>query len=194
METNFAYKGIFFSFLIISIFLGDSLQSAPKIPDSNFSRIQVDVNIAKNGQKFGYFQTSAFSYTFQWAFIFTINRGLGRDVRNSDFKKWLKNITTLPEIRDGDHWLTNFVGHPLQGATIFAFYKNRGYSNKASFAGTLLQSTLFEYTVEGWKQPPSGVDLIVTPVLGSLIGWRIGMNSIILASTYAVTKYIFGLF
>jgi len=153
-----------------------------------------DVNVAKNGQRFGYLQTSAISYSFQWTFVLTVNRNLGRDILNSNFKKWMKNISQMPEMWDGDHWVTNFIGHPLLGASVFAFYRNRGFSNQASMAGAFLQSTLFEYTVEGWKQPPSGIDLIVTPVLGSLIGSQVGMNSFLLSSSYALTKYIFRLF
>ena len=147
--------------------------------------------VARNGQTLAYFRTSLLSYGFQWGFIFTINRGLGRAVAHSSFKKWLKNISTVPEIPDGDHWLTNYVGHPLLGASIYAFYRNRGFSNKESIAGTFLQSTLFEYTVEGWKKPPSGVDLLVTPIVGSLVGSQVGMNSFLLSTSYAISKYIF---
>lgn len=160
----------------------------------SYTPYKIDVNVAKNGQRFGYLQSSAISYSFQWTFVLTVNRGLGRDIMNSNFRRWLKNISQVPELRDGDHWITNFIGHPLLGATVFAFYRNRGFSNEACVAGAFLQSTLFEYTVEGWKQPPSGIDLIVTPILGSIIGSQVGMNSFILSSSYALSKYIFRLF
>lgn len=151
--------------------------------------------VPRENQKLGFLYTSISAYVFQWVFVHTINRNLGRDIRNSNFHHWLKNMKTLPEIPDGDSWVTNYIGHPLLGATVFAFYKNRGFSDKQSLAGTFLQSTLFEYTVEGWKKPPSAVDLVVTPLVGGLIGSQLGINSIaILSSTYAVTKYIFKLF
>jgi hypothetical protein len=149
---------------------------------------------AKRGQDLSFLRTTLVSYVFQWGFVFAINRGLGKDIRGSNFKRWLKNITTVPEIPDGDHWITNFIGHPLLGASIYAFYKDRGFTHEQSIAGTFLQSTLFEYTVEGWKKPPSGVDLIVTPVIGSIIGSQVGMNSFLLSSSYAISKYIFHLF
>ncbi|MFQ5603642.1 MAG: DUF3943 domain-containing protein [bacterium] len=166
----------------------------PPASNNNYSPYRLNSVLARNGEHLSYFKTSVFSYTIQWGFVFTINRGLGRDIRRSNFKRWLKNMATLPEIPDGDGWITNYIGHPLLGASVYAFYKNRGFSHKASAAGTLIQSTLFEYTVEGWKQPPSGVDLIVTPLLGTLIGSQVGMNSLLLSSSYAITKYIFGLF
>ncbi|HEX9652524.1 MAG TPA: DUF3943 domain-containing protein [bacterium] len=183
----------FFAVLLFTLLTPLVLWAGPG-DGTSYTPYRLDFNVAKNGQTLGYLQSSVISYSFQWTFVFTVNRGLGRDIMNSSFRKWMKNVSTLPEIPDGDHWITNFIGHPLLGASVFAFYRNRGFSNQASVAGTLLQSTLFEYTVEGWKQPPSGIDLIVTPVLGSLIGSQVGMNSFILSSSYALTKYIFGLF
>ncbi|MFQ5823989.1 MAG: DUF3943 domain-containing protein [bacterium] len=184
---------------IISIFIlcmssKNSSAATPKFPGNNANFVSTYRIIAKRGENLSFLRTTLLSYTFQWGFVFTINRGLGREIRNSNFKRWLKNITTLPEIPDGDHWITNYIGHPLLGASIYAFYRNRGFSNKASIAGTFLQSTLFEYTVEGWKKPPSGIDLIVTPVVGSIIGSQVGMSSFILSSSYAISKYIFSLF
>jgi hypothetical protein len=180
--------------LVGAFVLPGTLTAGSGAGGSAYTPYRLDVNIAKNGQTLGYLQSSAISYSFQWTFVFTVNRGLGRDILNSNFKKWLKNVSSVPQIPDGDGWITNFVGHPLLGASVFAFYRNRGFSNQASFAGTFLQSTLFEYTVEGWKKPPSGVDLLITPLIGSLIGSQVGMNSFLLSSSYALTKYIFGLF
>lgn len=182
------------SFLIFCIFSGSSLLAGPKGPDDIAKPIKTLGIFATKNQNLGFLRTTIMSYVFQWSFVFTINRGLGRDIRSSNFKRWLKNITTVPEIPDGDHWITNYIGHPLLGASVYAFYRNRGFSKKQSIAGTFIQSTLFEYTVEGWKKPPSGVDLIVTPVVGSFIGSQVGMNSFILSSSYAISKYIFRLF
>lgn len=150
--------------------------------------------LARKGDDLSFLRTSLLAYAFQWTFVFSVNRGLGSDITDSNFQKWFKNVTTLPQLRDGDSWVTNYIGHPLMGASVYAFYRDRGFSSKQSIAGTFLQSTLFEYTVEGWKKPPSGVDLIVTPVVGSLIGSKVGMNSFILSSSYAISKYILGLF
>jgi hypothetical protein len=168
--------------------------AAPKTPQDLLKPISALSTIVETGGKFGFLRTSLLSYASQWGFVFTVNRGLGQDIRASNFDRWLKNVTTLPEIPDGDSWITNFIGHPLMGASIYAFYRDRGFSHRESVAGAFLQSTLFEYTVEGWKKPPSGVDLIVTPLVGSFIGSRIGMKSFLFSSSYAVGKYIFQLF
>lgn len=192
MKINRIFTASFF--IVVMIYSFSSPVQLAAGDGASYTPYRLNVEIAKNGQTLGYLQSSLISYSFQWTFIFTVNRNLGRDILNSNFDRWIKNITQLPEIPDGDHWITNFIGHPLLGASVFAFYRNRGFSNGASLAGTFLQSTLFEYTVEGWKQPPSGIDLIVTPTLGSLIGSQVGMNSFILSSSYALTKYIFRLF
>ncbi|MFQ5675377.1 MAG: DUF3943 domain-containing protein [bacterium] len=184
-------SSLFFTFILL---ISNALQAAPPAPRSVFQTFTMGKVVPGESQKFGFLYTSISAYAFQWVFVNTINRNLGRDIRKSSFQHWLKNMTTLPEIPDGDSWVTNYIGHPLLGATVFVFYKNRGFSDKQSLAGTFLQSTLFEYTVEGWKKPPSGVDLVVTPLVGSLIGSQIGLNSVILSSSYALTKYIFGLF
>lgn len=193
MEKKLLYQ-VGISILILLLFTRNSLQGAPETRDDIYGTLNTNVMLAKNGQKFGYLQTSVLYYTFQWVFVFTIDRGLSKDIRKSNFQRWIKNITTLPEIPDGDDWITNYIGHPLSGASAFAFFKNFGFSNKVSFFATFLQSTLFEYTVEAWKQPASGVDLILTPVLGSLIGSRLGLNSFILSSSYTISKFIFRLF
>ena len=194
MKTKWPQTEFLASAIILSFLLTEDLSGAGEGAGVTYTPYNINIDIAKNGHPLGYLQTSLLSYTFQWTFCFTVNRGLGRDILHSNFRTWLKNVRTVPEIRDGDHWITNFIGHPLLGASVYAFYKNRGFSDRASIAGTFLQSTLFEYTVEGWKKPPSGIDLIVTPVLGSLIGSQIGMNSFILSSSYAISKYIFRLF
>lgn len=142
----------------------------------------------------GFVSASVVPYLSQWVFVFTVNRELGHDIRRSNAKRWLKNVGTFPQIRDGDSWLTNFLGHPLMGANLYHFYRTRGFSTRQSFWGTFLQSTLFEYTVEAWKQPPSGVDLLVTPTLGSLLGKTLGDRTFMLSSLYAAARFVYSLF
>ncbi len=176
--------------LLISILIPLSLDaSAP----GEFPRLSGTDTMQERRLHLG--NNSILPYVLQWTYVFTINRELGSDIRGSDFKTWLKNVTSLPEIPDGDDWTINYVGHPLLGATFYSFYRNRGFSAKRSFWGAVLQSTLFEYTVEAWKQPASGVDLIVTPVVGSLMGEKLGLNkTLILGSAFSLGKYIFRLF
>jgi hypothetical protein len=75
-----------------------------------------------------------------------------------------------PRLLDGDRFRTNFLEHPAAGALYYLTYRARGYDKTASSLGSFLQSTLFEYTVEGLEQPPSFTDLIFTPGLGVPMG------------------------
>jgi len=75
-----------------------------------------------------------------------------------------------PPLLDGDRFETNFIQHPIFGGAVYLYYRARGYDRTASSFGSFLQSTLFEYTTEGWQQPPSFNDLILTPGLGVPMG------------------------
>lgn len=176
------------------LIVGEASAVTPPPPQDVLKPVSAVGAVFQSGGRYEFLRTSLLGYASQWGFVFMINRGLGDDIRGSNFQRWLRNISTLPEIPDGDGWLTNYIGHPLMGATFYALYRDRGFSPKESFAGAFLQSTLFEYTVEGWKQPPSGIDLIVTPVVGSLLGSQIGVKSFLFSSSYALGRYVFDLF
>ncbi len=191
---NKIYRLSIISLFIFCLFALNTTPAASQASKNLTPTLKTLGVLAQKGDNLSFLRTSLYSYSFQWIFVLTVNRKLGSNIRHSNFKTWLKNISTAPQIPDGDHWLTNYIGHPLLGASVYAFYRKSGFSNEESIAGTFLQSTLFEYTVEAWKKPPSGVDLIVTPVIGSFIGNQVGMNSFILSSSYAITKYIFHLF
>ncbi len=180
--------------LMVFLLTTASQAAVPDSPSGVAKPLRAITSVVDAGGRSSFLGTSLMSYASQWGFVLIVNRRLGQQIRGSDFQTWLKNVTTLPQIPDGDSWVTNYIGHPLMGATIYAFYRDRGLSRRQSVAGAFLQSTLFEYTVEGWKKPPSGVDLIVTPLVGSLIGAQVGMKSLVISSSYAVGKYIFQLF
>ena len=52
----------------------------------------------------------------------------------------------------------------------YLFYRGRGHSVLKSALGSALQSTLFEYTIEGLVETPSLPDLIFTPLVGAPLG------------------------
>jgi hypothetical protein len=74
------------------------------------------------------------------------------------------------ELKDGDSFKTNWVAHPAFGAYSYLYYRAKGYNFYTSALGSFVQSTLFEYTIEGVTQSPSIHDLIVTPGVGVPIG------------------------
>lgn len=74
------------------------------------------------------------------------------------------------ELNDGDSFKTNWVAHPAFGAYTYLYYRAKGYNFYTSALGSLAQSVLFEYTIEGVTQSPSIHDLVVTPGVGVPIG------------------------
>jgi hypothetical protein len=80
-----------------------------------------------------------------------------------------KSFTAFP-LWDGDYPKTNLIQHPVFGAGTYLYYRAKGYDRAASSLASFGLSALYEYTVEGWMQPPSITDLIITPGLGVPLG------------------------
>ncbi len=74
------------------------------------------------------------------------------------------------EWKDGDRFKTNWVAHPAFGAYSYLYYRAKGYNHYTSALGSIVQSTLFEYTIEGVIQSPSIHDLVITPGIGVPLG------------------------
>lgn len=70
------------------------------------------------------------------------------------------------EWEDGDRFTTNWIAHPAFGAYSYLYYRAKGYDRFTSALGSVIQSTLFEYTIEGVIQSPSVHDLVITPGIG----------------------------
>jgi len=94
------------------------------------------------------------------------NRWQSKDV---SFDNWWDNVTR-PPVWDSDPWGTNYVSHPYWGATYYIRARERGFGKLASFGYSALLSTLYEYGPEAFFERPSAQDLMVTPILGSLVG------------------------
>lgn len=85
-------------------------------------------------------------------------------------KKWKENVKAGP-IVDSDEFFINYVGHPVSGAYYYTLARNDGYEWFGSFMFSAFVSTfVWEYGYEAFAEIPSTQDLILTPVLGSLLG------------------------
>ena len=93
-----------------------------------------------------------------------------------------KPFTSFP-LWDGDYLKTNLVQHPIFGAGTYLYYRAMGYDRIASSLASFEISALYEYTVEGWAQPPSITDLVVTPALGVPLGIVMEETSNLLAQS-----------
>jgi hypothetical protein len=86
------------------------------------------------------------------------------------FQKYKDNVTHKP-VMDTDDWIINYIGHPLSGAAYYTIARSNNYSKMESFGYSVIMSTFFwEYGFEAFAEKPSIQDLIITPVVGSIIG------------------------
>lgn len=81
-----------------------------------------------------------------------------------------KNSFTQPPVFDHDLWAVNYIGHPYQGSFYYNSMRSQGANIATSALYNLSQILLWEYIWEGGMEQPSIQDLIVTPVVGSIIG------------------------
>ena len=84
--------------------------------------------------------------------------------------KWKQNVKIGP-VWDKDNWVLNWISHPYFGGVYYMTARSSGFTVLESFGYSALMSTFFwEYGIESFAEIPSKQDLIITPVLGSLIG------------------------
>jgi len=86
------------------------------------------------------------------------------------FAKWKQRVTSRPVWNDGDSLLLNLGGHSLFGADHYLMARNSGWALYESVVFGAFGSFFWEYVSEGIFEQPSGIDLVVTPILGSLLG------------------------
>lgn len=91
--------------------------------------------------------------------------------------KWKKNVKEGPVI-DKDDWFINYIGHPVSGMAYHVRARKAGLNKWESFGYSVIMSTFFwEYGLEAFAETPSIQDLIITPVVGSLMG-ELAMSAI----------------
>ena len=90
------------------------------------------------------------------------------DKSGAEFSKWRENVTH--PVWDEDEPYLNYILHPYWGATYYIRGRERGLSRSQSFGYSALLSTLYEFGAEAFFEPVSYQDLIVTPLIGSLLG------------------------
>lgn len=134
----------------------DAAESVPNLRPANFETYMYD---------------TAIWYGAQWGARLWWVRDKNVKIFDASFDTFWHNLTSEPTWNDGDTFLVNWVMHPFFGMMHYQFYRARGHSVWASALGSVIQSTLFEYAIEGWVVKPSGIDLIVTPALGVPLGW-----------------------
>ena len=71
---------------------------------------------------------------------------------------------------DDDDAGYNYVLHPWVGSEYYLVARNRGWSAGGSVLYSAALSTFYEYGPENLIQQPSANDLLITPLVGSVVG------------------------
>ncbi len=88
----------------------------------------------------------------------------------SMWQRWVNNVKKGP-VWDHDNMVFNLVLHPYAGAAYYMGARSNGFNFWGSFVYTFCISTFFwEYGFEAFNEIPSVEDLIITPVVGSILG------------------------
>lgn len=86
------------------------------------------------------------------------------------FAEYKDNIQRGP-VWDKDKGYLNYIGHPVAGAAYYTLSRHNGKSPLESFGYSVAMSTFFwEYGIEAFAEIPSIQDLIITPVIGAVLG------------------------
>lgn len=84
--------------------------------------------------------------------------------------RWKENVKKGPVI-DDDDWAVNYIGHPISGSAYYVWGRERGLNwQESAVLSTLMSSVFWEYGYEAFAEVPSTQDLILTPLIGSIIG------------------------
>lgn len=97
-----------------------------------------------------------------------------------------------PPVWDEDHWEINYIGHPYAGSLYYNTIRSQGGTVFHSFLFSAFVSTGWEYLYEGMAEQPSIQDLIVTPVVGSILGEVIHQTTLSMKSNgYSIWEAVF---
>ena len=151
-------------------------EKAPYVSVTIFNYQKVDPNVLKNlnannSKLVKSVRNASVMGLFGLGIIFAQPASKTHWDKSGDYrKKWQENSSGAP-VFDKDPFITNFVEHPLSGAAYYSVARHNGMSVWGSFAFSVAMSTfMWEYGLEAFFEKPSIQDLIVTPVLGSLLG------------------------
>ncbi len=87
------------------------------------------------------------------------------------FKRWFRNVFKRGPEWDHDNPIFNYVLHPYAGAAYFMSARTQGFNFWQSMLYSACISTIgWEFGIEAFMERPSYQDIVVTPVVGSIIG------------------------
>ncbi|TRX15940.1 DUF3943 domain-containing protein [Flavobacterium franklandianum] len=118
-----------------------------------------------------YAGTTIIAFGVLWAMPASVTNWDKEEMREQGILwKWNKNINAGP-VWDKDNWVLNWITHPYSGGIYYMTARSSGFTVVESFGYSAIMSTFFwEYGIESFAEIPSIQDLIITPVVGSVVG------------------------
>lgn len=87
------------------------------------------------------------------------------------FKRWYNHVFEKGPEWDHDKFIFNYVLHPYAGAVYFMSARSNGFNFWQSLLYSAIISDVgWEFGIEAFMERPSYQDMVITPVVGSLIG------------------------
>lgn len=99
----------------------------------------------------------------------------------NSYRENMRIAFTQPPVIDKDYWYINYLGHPYQGACTYNAVRSQGAKFWQAGLFALGHSMVWEYLIESGNERPSVQDIVVTPVVGSLVGELIHQATISMA-------------
>ncbi len=153
----------------------------------------------------GLVRDSAFFLAYEHAFRFGMQPNTRAELKGPFFKDWFQSVSHLRGWRDGDNFMTNYIGHPMQGGVCsFIYLQNDPRARRLVFGSgrdywksrfkAMLFSTIYSVQFEigpigesslgnvGLKAKPESVhpqawvDLVITPTVGMV--WLLGEEAL----------------
>lgn len=118
-----------------------------------------------------YVGAAVISFGILWALPESVSNWDKEEIKEKGIIwKWKENVKAGP-VWDEDDWVLNWITHPYSGGVYYMTARSSGFTWYESFLYSALMSTCFwEYGIEAFAEIPSKQDLIITPVVGSMVG------------------------
>jgi hypothetical protein len=118
-----------------------------------------------------YAGTAVLAFGFLWAMPESVSNWDKEAIKEKGILwKWKENVKAGP-VWDDDDFVLNYITHPYSGGVYYMTARSSGFTVLESFGYSAVMSTFFwEYGIEAFAEVPSTQDLIITPVLGSVVG------------------------
>jgi hypothetical protein len=118
-----------------------------------------------------YFGATVIAFGILWVMPENTTNWDKQEIKEKGFLwKWKENVKAGP-VWDKDSWVLNWITHPYCGGVYYMTARSSGFTPLESFGYSALMSTFFwEYGIESFAEVPSVQDLLITPLVGSVVG------------------------